>query len=513
MAISAAREIDHERSGAWARHRATLLAVAICAVAAALRLYRVDANGLSNDESWSVWVAGQSVLGIVRTILFQSVDATPPTYYALLHLSLLLGGNLLAIRAVAILAGTLTVWLTFRFAAMLFGLRAAALSAALLAIAPLHIAYSQIARAYSLAALLALLSLYLFARLRFGGGGRWAWAGFVLATAAAFYTFYLTFLVVIFENLFVAAIWLRRRPRRAEVLAWLASQAARALALLPSAFSVAFARSLSHGRAGYGLTWIARPGLLALVKSAILFLTGDPSYGPTGLTVARALSLALICALAGLGGWLFARRAERGRPADEGPRVLFVAAAALVPWAIVFGVSQARPVYEEKYLLFLMPLLSIVLGWMFTRAGRMALAAALLVLLLGLNAIALHVYYTEPDGEQWREATAQVRAGYQQGDLIVVSPGFYGRPFSYYFAGGFPDNIHALDHTPAVVIDARSAHVLDTAAPGSPPRVWLISGYAAVDPATTAWLARGFTPLDDKAYVGVHVQLLRQAGR
>src|SRR5690348_16673475 len=138
MAVSSVQEIGRPAAGVLVRQRALLMAVAITCLAAVLRLYHVGANGLSNDESWSVGMSGQSVIGIVRTILFQSVDATPPTYYVPQHLALSLGSGLLAIRLVSIVAGTLIVWLTFQLAALLFDLRVAALSAALLAIAPMQ---------------------------------------------------------------------------------------------------------------------------------------------------------------------------------------------------------------------------------------------------------------------------------------------------------------------------------------------------------------------------------------
>ena len=59
------------------------------------------------------------------------------------------------------------VWLTFRLALDLFDLRIATLSACLIAIAPLHITYSQLARAYVPGSLAALFSLYFFARILF----------------------------------------------------------------------------------------------------------------------------------------------------------------------------------------------------------------------------------------------------------------------------------------------------------------------------------------------------------
>ncbi|HEU5011847.1 MAG TPA: hypothetical protein VFT66_04820, partial [Roseiflexaceae bacterium] len=366
-----------------------------------------------------------------------------------------------------------------------------------------------------LASLLALLSLYLFARLLLKQGNRWTRVWFVVATAAMLYTFYLMFLVVVFENSVIVVLWLRRRLPRAHLVAWLRSQIVLALAVVPTLLSVAFALTWSHGRSGYGLTWIPRPGLQALIKTAILFITGDPSYGPTGITLMRGLSLLVIMLLGVLGIAVYMRRSARGTADDEGPRILFVAAAAGFPWAAVFIVSQARPIYNEKYLLFVIPLLAILIAWIIIRARSVLLACGIMLALLGLTITALGVYYTEPDGEQWREATGYVRSAYQPGDLIIISPGFYGRPFTYYFAGSFPDNIHALDHVAAITDANGVVQAFDAAHAGGSAtarRIWLVSGYAPVDSATSAWTQRSFRARDQQDFVGVHVQLLERAG-
>lgn len=519
MVISGVRSLRQQVGEVWTLYQATLVALSITLLGAGLRLYHISANGLRNDEVWSVWMAERGVFDIVRSILFAYEDATPPMYYVILHTFLLIGQQPLVVRVLSVLAGTLMVWLTFRLAAYLFDLRVAALSAFFLAVAPLHIEYSQVARAYVLADLWALFSLYFFARLLFQENQRRHWLGLVATTAAALYTFYLTFLLVLFENVLIAFVWLRRRLSRPMLIRWLIGQVVLGILVLPTSLYVFF--KLLNVEPGGGQTWLSRPDLQALVKSAILFSTGDPSYGPIGVTPARVFSLVTILGICALGVWVFVQRGYHRAGDDEARRVLFLACAVMIPWATAFAVSQVRSVYHQKYLLFLMPPVFILFAWIFTRSRHVIAASVVLLALISLTGRALFVYYTAPVGEQWREAIACMRPAYQSDDLVVISPGFYSRPFAYYFYGDFPEDIHTLSRAPAIVVENGKFRALSLlhqaegvrasdAALASAQRIWFVSGYAPVDRAVMMWIEQNFEPLATGEFLGARVRLLQR---
>jgi hypothetical protein len=142
--------------------------------------------------------------------------------------------------------------------------------------------------------------------------------------------------------------------------------------------------------------------------------------------------------------------------------------------------------------------------------------------LLGLTLLALYVHYTEPQGEQWREAVAQVRSQYRVGDQVVIAPGYYARPFAYYFQGQFPADIRALAHYPALVM--KDSEYVPLGSPGEEQeitiqpsaiddsqRVWFLFGYAPVAPAVTAWLEDHFVIVDSRDYLGAHVRLMQRS--
>jgi 4-amino-4-deoxy-L-arabinose transferase-like glycosyltransferase len=522
MGISTAQQVRRQAESVWSRSHARLIAAALTCLGAGLRFYNVNANGLRLDETWSVWMARQDVVDMVRSVLFYHVDATPPSYYTLLHFFLLLGDHLLAIRALSILAGAVIVWLTFQLAAYLFDLRVAALSAFLIAIAPLHIEYSQVARSYMLADLWALVSLYCCARLLFEPPRRRYWIGLVLASVAAFYTFYLMLLVLLFENILVVIFWLRRRLSRSLFIKWLISQAVIGIILLPTTLATFFV--FSYTKPGRNQSWLPRADLQALIKSTILFSTGDPSYGPIGLTLPRLLSLTAIIGICALGLWLFIQR--RAQPSDDGesPRVLFLICAITIPWALAFGISQVRSIYHQKYLLFLMPPLFILFAWVLIRARAVKVAAALALFLVGITSSALFVFYTEPTGDQWREAIAYMRPAYQPGDLVVMSPGFYGHSFAYYFYDEFPDNILEVSRAPVGIVQDGEWWELDPSAQGgsgdapdsafaSAERIWLLTGDSPAESSAVKRIEQNYTPVDTRAFLGARVRLLQRIDR
>lgn len=534
MVINAVRSVHSEATAAWVRHRARWLAPSVTLLGAGLRLYHLGTNGFNLDEIWSIWMAQQSVLDIVRTILVQHTDATPPLYYVLLHGFLLLGQQPFVVRMLSLITGTLLVWLTFHLAAYLMDLRVATLSALLMAIAPLAIEYSQIARAYMLANVWAILSLYFFARLLFGSwwtrpqderpqgpmrpeqAEKWHWLGLLAASAAALYSHYLIFVLIVFENALVVFLWLRRRLARPMLTRWLASQAVLGIIILPVA-----SPALLHVAPGAGQFWLGHPGLASLVKTAIFFTSGDPSYGPIGVTGARVLSLATFLGICVLGFWTLVQRGYHRAPDEEGRRVLFLVSAVIVPWTIAFVVSQVRPVYHQKYLIFLMPPLFIGYAWVFTRARSPVARALLLLMLLGLTGKALCVYYTEPGGEQWREAMAYLRPTYEPDDVVVIAPGFYGRLFAYYLYGDFPENIQALSPALAIVVEHghfrpvnlyRQAEEVRTDDPAlaSARHIWFLTGEAPPDPTVAAWVEQQFEPRDTGEFPGVRVRRLER---
>lgn len=517
--VRSARRLPRQIELVWVRHRVAIAALAVTLLALALRLFQIGANGYRLDEVWSIWLARQSVPDMVNNFLFNNVDYTPPTYYILLQPFLLFGHDALAVRALPVIAGALVVLLTFLLALELFDLNIATVGALIVAVEPLHIEYSQVSRSYIFVALFALLGLYFFSRLVLRDGSRWIWAGLVAANIGMLYMHYLAVLVLLFENLFFAALWIRHALRGVKLRSWVVSQAVVCVAALPLVFTSLY--GLTHMTPGRGFAWLPKPDVKALIKSAILFSTGDPSYGPTGITLARGISLALIVGICVLGIWLFLRSTYRA--GNERRKVLLLLAAVAVPLGTALAVSQIRSIYHEKYYLFVISPLAILLAWVFVRAGRRWAQLPIVLAFVCMTGLGVFVYYSAPVGEQWREAIAYLHGAYKPGDVVLIAPGYYGRPFAYYFDSSFPADMRTLGFAPLLeVLDDKYTPLYfdesDEPKPslsrtvGTSGKVWLVTGYAGVTDDVQAWLQKNFKRQGGADFLGAHVALMQLAG-
>ena len=202
----------------WRAQGARLCLGAILLLALALRLYRLDAQSLWNDEGTSVALAGRDLATITRSA---AADIHPPLYYYLLHAwTGLWGTGEAAARSLSALAGVGLVAATYALGRRTLGAGAGLAAALLAAVSPFGVYYAQEARMYVLATLLGALSMLAYVRLLAGWAApapgrraqRLAAGGYLLATVAAVYTHYFAFSLLAAQNV-ALALWLAWRYR------------------------------------------------------------------------------------------------------------------------------------------------------------------------------------------------------------------------------------------------------------------------------------------------------------
>jgi mannosyltransferase len=205
--------------------------VAITAVGAIVRFATLGVQSYDHDEA-------VTAAGVLHASLFSTLsevvhgERSPPLYYILAWLwSRPFGTGEVGLRSLSALLGTVTIPLTYLAASALTRRRAVALiAAALVALNPYLVWYSQEARSYALMVLFATAALYYFARSLDDSSvrslGLWA-----LASALAVCSHYFAAFLIAPE-----AIWLLARPtgrRRAPVA--VGAVAVAGLALVPVA--------------------------------------------------------------------------------------------------------------------------------------------------------------------------------------------------------------------------------------------------------------------------------------
>src|SRR4051795_12417425 len=141
-----------------------VLLAGLTALGAALRFSTLAVQSYWLDEAVTVVLVRKSLGGVLSTI--PNSESTPPLYYVLAWLwAQLFGTGEVGLRSLSALIGTASIPVFYAAARELVSRRVGLAVAALAAVNPLLVWYSQEARAYALLALLGGLSLLFFARL------------------------------------------------------------------------------------------------------------------------------------------------------------------------------------------------------------------------------------------------------------------------------------------------------------------------------------------------------------
>src|SRR6202000_2250041 len=188
----AQRSVSKNRSrriGGWVRERsrAFWIVVGLTALAAALRFATLGGQSYHHDEVVTASRILRAGFGHAMHQVWAG-ESTPPVYYALAWVwTRLVGTGEFGVRAISAVAGVLTVPVAYRIGVELRGRRAGLWAAALVAVNPMMLWYSQEARAYALVALFGALSILYWLRAERRGRRSdfiwWGvWSGLAIAT-------------------------------------------------------------------------------------------------------------------------------------------------------------------------------------------------------------------------------------------------------------------------------------------------------------------------------------------
>jgi mannosyltransferase len=380
---------------------------AIVVLAIALRFPTLATQSVWFDEA-ATWELTRLPLHDMLSAL-PDRESNPPLFYSLEWLWVrIFGDHEFGLRSLSALAGTLTVPVAFAIGRRIGGQRTGLAAAALTAVNPLLVWFSQEARSYELVVLLGACSLLLFLRCLDDDRPRWlAW--WALASALALCTHY--FAAFVLAPQVVWLLW--RHARRRAAVAAVAALALVGAALLPMLLAQ---RDNPYDIAGASVG-------VRLLQVPKQFLLGY--RGP--LAVA---TLVLGTALVAAAVWLLARRADE----RERRRAAGVAAIGLVGLALpLLGALVGADYLNARNVIpALVPLLcAVAAGFAAPRAGRagLALLAALCVLSTGVViAVAVDQEYQRPD---WK-GVAEALGDDADGLGIVVSPGNGDPPLRFY---------------------------------------------------------------------------------
>lgn len=413
-----------------------------------LRVYRLGASSLWNDEGTSVTVAQRDLGTIARDAAH---DIHPPLYYWLLHGWLRLAGTSEAgVRFLSALLGVTLVALIYALGRLLAGQRAGLVAALLAAISPFQVYYSQEARMYMLLAVLVATMFY--AALRWAAAGmdrgwrpRWVWANlYILATAAGLYTHYAFPMVLAAANLAVLldiAIRWRTAAGGQRLVRWLSTQLVVGVLFYPW-LPTAYQQLTIWPR-------VAQPldARLALAETWHVLWSGPASHSESTSTWLWMIIALVVMAL------------PLRRPPVEGTgRRLPAVVAHLAPllWLCLPIIAMLLlALFKESYLKFL---LIVSPAWCLALARPLVSAPlfssrkpetetakrigeAVLLIILTLPCLGgLIDYYTLASNirDDYRGMAAYIEAIERPGDAIVLDAPGQQEVFGYYYGGSSP---------------------------------------------------------------------------
>ncbi|WP_435842540.1 glycosyltransferase family 39 protein [Streptomyces collinus] len=300
------------------------------AVMLATGLWGLDRGGMWGDESVTFQVAQRTVPQIWR--LLHDVDAVHGVYYLFMHAVLTVHPGEVVLRLPSVWAATATAGLVAALGVRLAGPRAGLWAGVLYAITPMTGHYAQEGRSYALvAAGVAGATLLLVRAVDAGGARAWWPYGTVVALTCVLHE-----LAVPVLGAHALTLALLRVPRKVWS-GWGRAAGAVALLLLPLVW-------VSQGQSGQ-VAWLVSPGWDRVGRLARNF-----SPGPAGPVFWGSLLL------------MAAGLRERRTAAVALPLLL-------VPPGILMTVSQVRPLYHDRYVLYALAGASLLVA---AGAGRVA---------------------------------------------------------------------------------------------------------------------------------------------
>lgn len=383
----------------------------ITVIAAGFRFAELGSKSLWLDEVYSLWLARSSFSSVWHDVLSSQVNTSVyvvymSLYYTLLHFWVRLGVSEVWLRLPSALCGIATVPLLYALGSRLFSRQAGLAAAFLLAVQPVHIAYSQEARSYSLCVFLSVGAFYFFIRGVQEGNRKW-WLLYVLSAALAVYShLFATFLLPV---QWLSLLFLDRK--KTQLKSAIVSTMAILLLVAPL-LSLAIVKDLGK------IPWAAKPGMWDLLH-AVQTLTG------------AGLKFPFYLGVLGMAGISFGQTWRGTEESDLRWRHAILWGWFVLPVASIVAISLWKPPLFPRYLVISLPasaLLAAVGLCRFRSDAKFTVATAALG---ALFVPAIFSYYAKPK-EDWRGATAYLVAHARAEDGIVFYREYGQQPFDYY---------------------------------------------------------------------------------
>jgi uncharacterized membrane protein len=418
------------------KSRYAQILLALTAIGLFLRMYNLGYNSLWLDEATTLMVSQASLADIWQTSL--SGEFHPPLFHWITHIMLTFGQSEVILRLVPVIFGTLSIPVFYGIGKELRDRNVGILSATLLTVSSFGIFYSQEARAYSMVLFAFSLAVYFYLRaLRTNEVADWVLFGFFSAVGVWTHYYALIGIGMIYLHAIIA---LRKKLKKSvgEAKNLLISVGVMTLISLPL-LVVVIQRyfALSSSPPTYGVL-----GPILIQETIIRFSGGYSSFS---WLIAGVYFLLMAAGLV----FLFSEDREKA----------LLCTMLLVLPLIVSIILSSKITMNPRYLIYLLPIyfsmIAMAYPLLFKLIPNRNLVYATVLVIFLINVPLLTEYHSSYVKEDWRGFAGIIQSKTQDGDLVVLVPGYMSQPFDYYYSNATDGTIENGGYTGA---DLESYH-------------------------------------------------------
>jgi len=385
--------------------RGIILILFILFLAFIVRIYGLTFESIWLDEGQSIYYASKPLIDI-----FNLDEPNPPLYIIILSFFVrIFGISEFWVRLPSVIFGGLSVLLMYFLAKKIFNERIGLIASLILAFSAYNIYYSQEARMYSLLVFLSLLSMYFFINYLQNDNMNNS-IYFLISTILLLYSHYFSMLIVLVQNIFLIILF---RKKYGRLKRWLAVQSLIFIAYLPALINLINNINNYITRFiwvnGIGdikfINWNFSGGFVLSILFPLLLLYSF-YYFINNLKVISSRNKQMFILLV---FWMFI------------PVIITVV------YSLIF-----KPVFMMRYIIFCSTPLYILIAFSIDKLNKylriMTLAA---IIIFSLFYITNQIKII--DKESWRDISLYVKSMVQKDDVIIIEPGYYIFPFTYYY--------------------------------------------------------------------------------
>ena len=393
-------------------NRYAQMLIVLTIAAFALRFYNLGFNSIWLDEGSTLGFARQSLLGIWESTA--GGEYNPPLFHYIEHFMLTFGDSEFILRFVPALMGALTVPVFYFIGREVCGRMGGIIAAALLAFSSFHVYYSQDARAYTTMLLFFSIAV-LFYLIALRSDSLKHWIIFGVFASLSFWTHFYVFVAV--GILILHALIVKREAILKDVGSVKTIAAGLAAFIIVSLPLIYVTISLFFKRTASAPTW---------------GISGLDVFTQTILQITNGLYIAVVFGILAVIGCIFLLLNREKR--DYGYLMIL---SLILPFVVSYILSSMIPM-SPRYMIYILPFffVSIAAAFCFIpqNIDYRKVAAASMAILFLISIPYFMGYYTTYTKDDWRGFAGQLSAITNEGDYIVVMPGYMHQPLDYYYS-------------------------------------------------------------------------------